>query len=334
MSLDGMKSMLLNELFFVGRAWTESVLDVSEVVPSEVTATADELASYGRFSVQVAREFEAVSTDLLQEGGSLGAPVSYIQDVGNNFLMDRYSGAASFGDWRLWLDSSLRSSLVGEFRSAYSSGKSALDAVSGMVDLLSIQPAIMEPEPASSSTLFSTREIFGDDVPMVSASANIGSFGPVGFEVSNREIFTLNEMSRKREAGFAEHKVINGKTRLQFTGIGLWEVPIKVLLSRNWTDPEKRIAQLDDVQVSGEHYPLVVGGKNFGMFVLVSYSEDVSTFGRSGEIETASLSLTFKEYSDAGKSVVQVSRVRSSRPAPVRKPAPVKKLTVSSYGGR
>lgn len=333
MTLDAMKRALLDELFANGRAWTESVLDVSAVIPSGFTATADELTGYSRFAMQVFREFKAVSGDLAEAGGVLGAPVSYVREAGSALFVEHYLTGSPFSDWRLWFDRSLRSDLVGRFRSAYLSGKEAVQAGADMFDILAEQPAVQEEAAAIPTVTLPTAQTL-ESASSASVASNIGSFGQVGFEVSPREIFTLGELRRRRDAGYAEHKVVNGKPRLQFTGVGLWEITIRITLSRNWTDPEKRIEQLSDVQASGEHHPLAVGGRNFGRFVIVSYSESAKRFGRSGEIESAEIDLTLREYSEDGAGVVQVTRRRPPVAAPVRPKATVKRMTLSSYGGR
>lgn len=333
MTLDAMKSALLDAVFVQGRAWTESVLDVSSAIPGDFVATADELAAYGRFAVQVSREFDAVSGDLLEAGGVLGAPVGYVQEAGAKLMFDRYSGSVPFTDWRLWLDRSLRGDLVGEFRSAWQGGKSALDAAGDMFEVVKSQPVIVGSGVEPPVLELPTAQALASD-EVFSAPSSIGSFGPVGFEASSQEIFTLSDLRRRREAGFAEHKVVNDKPRLQFTGVGLWEVSFRIVLSRNWTDPEERIEQLSQVQASGEHHPLVVGGRNFGAFVLVSYSEDVKCFGPFGEVERAEIDLTLREHPEEVTSDVQVNRRRAPVPAPIRRKASVRKLTMSNLGGR
>ena len=334
MTLAAMKTALIDELFEAGRAWTGDIAGASDdVLAYSLPVSADDLADFSLFTTQVTREFDAVSGDLLEAGAALGAPVAYVREAAGEMLISRYTGGVSFTDWRLWFDRPLRGELVNKFGASFLSGKDALFTADDMIDILANQPEKGIPSIELPSIKLPTAQAV-DAAKVTSVASNIGSFGPVGFEVSSREIFTLNELSRKREAGFAEHKVVNGKSRLQFTGIGLWEVSIRITLSRNWTDPEKRIEQLSEVHASGEHHPLVIGGRNFGRFVLVSYSEDVKSFGRSGEIETAGLSLSLKEYSEEGSGVVQVSRVRTAAPAPIKQAAPPRKLAVSNFRGR
>jgi hypothetical protein len=327
------KTTLVSELFDTGRIWTEPVTSVADNVSSDFSVSASELTEYSLFVTQVAREFSAISGDLLEAGGSLGAPLDYVRAAGSRLMQSRYTTGASITGWRLWLDRSLRSAMVGRFGTAYASGLDAIEAAQGMFDILSDQSVASTSGAAPAATIaLPTALTLGSAT--VSVPSNIGSFGPVGFEVSGREIFTLSDLTRKREAGFAEHKVVNGKSRLQFLGIGLWEVTVRIKLSRNWTDPEQRIGRIETVHASGEHHPLIVGGRNFGRFVLTTYGESVKTFGRGGEIETAELDLTLREYSDEGARTTTVSRVRTPTAAPLRQPAAVRKMAVSSYGGR
>ena len=272
-----------------------------------------------------------MSVDLLEAGGVKGIPSDLVQEVTNGLMSGRYSDMTS-EDWKLWINKDLRQKLVGQFVAEYDNGAAIADIVEGLLGTLE-EPAEEVPPVAVEAPSLPTA--LSLKAKATSVSSTIGSFGTVGFEVSPREIFTLNDLSRKRTARFAEHKVINGKARLQFNGVDLWSTTIKINLDRNWTDPEKRIEQLTQIQESGEHYPLVVGGRNFGQFVLLDYSEDIKTFGRFGEIEKAELSLSFKEYSDEGSGIVRISRIRTAAPAPVKTTAPAKKMAISNnYGGR
>ncbi|XPV75531.1 MAG: phage tail protein [Desulfovibrio sp.] len=306
-----------------------------------------------RFTSQVTREFGALSGDLLEAAGVVGMASDFVQEAGGAFLNYRYTGdLSSFpsdfasgisgivpDDWRLWTSSAVRTAVTGAMVSSYQMGQPPIDAAATMVAAFDKLAADNPPElkPVASdipSVVFPTAITAEKDKTYTNVPSNIGSFGPIGFEVSQQEIFTLSDFSRKREASFAEHKVVNGKSRLQFTGVGLWELTLKITLSRNWTDPEARIAQLTEVQESGEYYPLVLGGRNFGGFVIVSFSEAIKKFGRNGEIESAEVGLTLREYSGEGAGITQVSRKRSVAAAPVRNVSPVRRLAANNFGGQ
>ncbi|WP_285906828.1 phage tail protein [Pseudodesulfovibrio pelocollis] len=327
MTLAAMRTELLDRLFATGAAWTRPVTEVAGEVaaamPGGVSVPASDLAAYARFASQVAREFQAVSGDLLEAGGALGAPTGYVREAVGGLLRGRYLAGAT--DWRLWTDGRLRGELAAGFGAAWRDGRDAAAAAAAMLDILAdhgdrAETAVGLPQVSLPSALGLDR--------LAAPASDIGSFGPVGFAVSAREIFTVREMGRKREAGFAEHPVVNGATRLQFTGIGLWEISLGITLSRAWTDPETRIARLEALQEAGEHHPLVIGGRVLGRFVLASLAESTTVFARGGGIETATLDLNLREYADDGSGVVRVTRVRAATAAPVRQ------MSVSNYGGR
>lgn len=125
----------------------------------------------------------------------------------------------------------------------------------------------------------------------------IGSFGPVPFEVSDREILTVSDLKRTRSAEFAVHKVVDGRARLQFCGVGLAEVSFTVTLHRSFTDPVRRIADFDAVLEAGNSHALMIGGRRLGDFVLERMSETARIFvPGSGALLEAQLNLTLKEY--------------------------------------
>ncbi len=86
MNLSSLKAALRDELFVSGRVWNEDVSLVADTVSLNVDLSDSDLLEYTRFSLQIAREFETVSTGLLQEGGTLGTPVSYITKWVETFM--------------------------------------------------------------------------------------------------------------------------------------------------------------------------------------------------------------------------------------------------------
>lgn len=329
MTRSALETALLDELFVSGRAWNEDATDVAEDV-LDAYPDADQ-TGYSTFVTRVDREFGAVSDDMLRAAGADGIATDYTQEAVNGLFSGHYADQ-SITDWKLWTDRSLRARLTNRLGLSYAQGRLASETSDDLLDVVSDyseEPTMLT---SSAETILPSADLYEDLTASRSVSSDIGSFGPVGFTVSSKEIYTLSELSRRREAGYAEHKVINSKARLQFTGIGLWEVTLRVRLSRNWTDPEARIAALTAIQAAGEYHPLAVGGRNLGNFVLVSYSEAVKAFGRGGEIERAELDLSLREYPEGGTGIVSVSRNRSSTAASVRRVSKPQKLTTNLRG--
>ena len=330
MILTVLQDSLVEALFETGRIWFEDVVDVAEDV---LTAFPDiDQTGYSTFVTRVTREFGAVSDDMLRAAGASGIQAGYAREAVNGLFSGHYACPA-FPDWKLWTDRQLRAQLVNQFGLSHALGKLASETVGDLLDVVAEYSEEQVPVAVSAESILPSAVVFEELVTARSVSSGVGSFGPVGFTVSTQEVYTLSELSRRREAGYAEHKVVNSQARLQFTGIGLWEVTLRVRLSRSWTDPEARIAELTAIQEAGEYHPLAVGGRNLGTFVLASYSEAVKTFGRGGEIERAELDLTLREYPEGGTGIVAATRNRSSAPAAVQRVSKPKKL-ITNFRGR
>ena len=56
----------------------------------------------------------------------------------------------------------------------------------------------------------------------------VGSFGPVVFEVTNKKVFTPDSRSRTNTSNWATHDRIEGKSRSQYLSPGLTQVQYKV----------------------------------------------------------------------------------------------------------
>ena len=124
----------------------------------------------------------------------------------------------------------------------------------------------------------------------------VGSFGTIVFQCSDKEVMTFNNLSRTRTANFAEHGVLEKKSHLQFTGVSLEDISFTVQLSSKFTSPEKRSKEFWDAQEEGEPRNMIIGGKNYGKFVITNITENQKHHGPNGASLFAELELALKEY--------------------------------------
>ncbi len=125
----------------------------------------------------------------------------------------------------------------------------------------------------------------------------IGAFGQVVFRADSRRVMTFSGFTRSREAVFAEHAVAQNASRLQHVGQGLDEISFSVKLSDSLgVDVEEEIHRLRGMLDQGAAYPLVLGGKVLGAFVLTKIDEGWSVVDGSGRIRRAKVKLILREF--------------------------------------
>ncbi len=124
----------------------------------------------------------------------------------------------------------------------------------------------------------------------------VGSFGTIVFQCSDKEIMTFKDLSRTRSAEFAEHPVLEKKSKLQFVGVSLEEMSFTVQLHAQFTDPEDRASAFWAAQGTGEPRNMVIGNRNYGKFVIVDITEGQKHHDGDGEAAFIELELSLKEY--------------------------------------
>ena len=123
----------------------------------------------------------------------------------------------------------------------------------------------------------------------------VGSFGTIVFQASAKEIMTFKDLTRNVEAEFAEHQVLEQKSKLQFTGVKLETTSFTVQLHAGFTNPEDRAAAFWAALRSGEPRPLVIGSENRGDFVLVTIEQNEKYHDQTGA-KYIEMNLGLKEY--------------------------------------
>lgn len=124
----------------------------------------------------------------------------------------------------------------------------------------------------------------------------LGSFGEVVFTVSDETVRTWEELSRSGKARFAEHEVLDKKQRLQFVGLDLEAVDLRMKFVAPWSDPLEELGRLRTMRDDGDYHRLMVGGKNFGKYVLEELSEVWNRTDGDGRPLVLVCSLKLREY--------------------------------------
>lgn len=126
----------------------------------------------------------------------------------------------------------------------------------------------------------------------------IGAVGPVLFTVTRDEVFTFTNLALKRSIRFAEHKTLDGLSRLQHTGRELDAVSLNVIIA----SASPTVIALDAAVIAllalagtGDEYPLVFGIRYWGKWVIESADVSFKEF-HMGKTWRAGIALSLKEY--------------------------------------
>ncbi|HEX7684348.1 MAG TPA: phage tail protein [Trinickia sp.] len=117
--------------------------------------------------------------------------------------------------------------------------------------------------------------------------------GDVSFPVL---AYVNNDETRKR-AEFAEHKLLEGKPRLQWVGDSLDEITWRVLLHASYCDPEAELQKLEQLLASHASAPLFMGNGDYkGTFVLTSCTLTTRWTFDDGTLICLEATVDLKEY--------------------------------------
>ena len=127
----------------------------------------------------------------------------------------------------------------------------------------------------------------------------IGNLGGVEFQVSEDSIYTFRDLAFSRQANFTEHKIINSKGLLEFTGLNASLCSLKIVLdASHGINPAQELKALRDMLDSHEAVAFILGGdvQGSGLWVIESMNENLELVTNLGEIFRASVTLSLKEY--------------------------------------
>lgn len=127
----------------------------------------------------------------------------------------------------------------------------------------------------------------------------IGCFGNLVFETSDRRILTMSNIKQEVSGQWTEHKIIGQKPRKEFGGPGvrLFKFTITLDISLG-VSPSIQMELIEDMVENGYTDYLVIGNKTIGenRFVITSVSEAWDAVYAGGKIAKATLNITMEEY--------------------------------------
>ncbi|WKT76945.1 phage tail protein [Lysinibacillus fusiformis] len=147
--------------------------------------------------------------------------------------------------------------------------------------------------------------------------AKIGSFGDVIFEVSQKKTLTFNDLEMKSSAKWDEHSIHRNKAKLEFDGPGLIDLSYSLLLRAELgINPMKEIAKLDRMKNKGEAHLFILGQKPIApnKFVITDSSAGLKNIDQKGNVLSAEVTLSLKEYVDS-KSQVKKTTTNTQKKA-------------------
>lgn len=291
-----LKQALVTEWFAKGGAESSGIRETA----GRVIGASDQVAG-GRldpFVRQAEQEYGALMKDLPMVKGLTTSMLPHAKQAVGEVMSGRLLEGDGPSGWALWTDADLRGEVLTSVVDGLSAGLPIPEAAKGAAGVLTKAGL------SAASALLGDRNAqlpAAEDLPAADAatgSSGLGSFGPVAFQVSAEEIITVRELTRKRPSRVAVHEVLSRPCKLQFMGVGPWEMSFRIQLHPGFcSDPLGRIADLERIQADGEHHAFVLGGRNLGRFLLMDLSEDDRFLGKGGRLAGAALSLTLKEYS-------------------------------------
>lgn len=125
----------------------------------------------------------------------------------------------------------------------------------------------------------------------------IGSFAGISFSVSESRVQTFRELTRETASRWNTHEVIGAKPKQEFLGPDLDSMNFSMTLSA-WrgVSPLQMAQRLRQFCGDGEVDNLIIGGQNFGEYLIESVSETYNVVNNRGEVVQASVDVSLKEY--------------------------------------
>ena len=129
--------------------------------------------------------------------------------------------------------------------------------------------------------------------------AQIGTFGDVVFQVSNKKVRTFDGLNWKISANYATHDRHLKRDLLEFCGPNLQEISFDMHLSVFFgLNPMSEINKLKKMCEKGIAKQLIIGKKKYGSNKWVIKSVDVKAekYDNKGNLWTADVSISLTEY--------------------------------------
>lgn len=96
---------------------------------------------------------------------------------------------------------------------------------------------------------------------------------------------------------YAEHKVIEGKPRIQWIGDELDEISIRLLFHTDFCNPREELLKLKEVFLKHEALDFIFGnGEYKGKFVIEEINSEIKQTFKDGEVMCVEVEIKLREY--------------------------------------
>ncbi|MCL1861781.1 MAG: phage tail protein [Proteobacteria bacterium] len=144
------------------------------------------------------------------------------------------------------------------------------------------------------------------------------------------DLIYFDGFDSKFAANYAEHAMIAGKPRLQFTGLALDEIAITLAFHHLFCDPEVEFAKLKEALANHQAMALVLGNGDYkGWFVLADVNSTAQQTDATGTITALEASISLREYVGDTANPLPPPAVQPENPPvqAVAEPAPMPPVT-------
>lgn len=130
----------------------------------------------------------------------------------------------------------------------------------------------------------------------------VGCLGDIAFEVSADTVRTVSNVVWSGSANYSIHARHLSDGLVEFTGTAPAEISFDIVLSAYLgVNPMEDIHKIRDYTAKGLAMPLVIGSTAYGNYrwVIKSYKVKMQAFTSSGDLASATVSLSLIEYGKA-----------------------------------
>jgi len=130
-------------------------------------------------------------------------------------------------------------------------------------------------------------------------SGQIGCLGDILFQVTNKTVQTIMNLTVSGSADIAEHKRAGMKSLTEFTGSSPCKISFNMTLSSDLgVNVDKEVDKIIAHTEKGSTLPLVIGRKVYGQYrwQINQYSSNVLSHDTAGNAVLAAVTLNLIEY--------------------------------------
>ncbi|MGD9567515.1 MAG: phage tail protein [Sedimentibacter sp.] len=129
--------------------------------------------------------------------------------------------------------------------------------------------------------------------------AQVGCLGDIIFQVSSKEVKTIDNVIWSGSVRYSEHKRHLTNALTEFTGIDADTISFEMVLSIYLgVEPMGELGKIWEYERSGKALSLVIGEKTYGKFKwnIKSHKIKMQTFDGKGNLTGATVSIDLLEY--------------------------------------